>query len=245
MDWADFISGWKKLAQARGFQIEVMLERDGLEILGCNRESANENAPWIYTSSGVHGDEPAGPQALMRLLEEDFFDDRANWLVCPVLNPTGLVAGTRTNKDGDDLNRDYKTKKTPEVQGHLKWLDQQPNAVLFLSLHEDWESTGFYYYEINLEVEGPSYEEFVAAAAPFFPPEPEPVIDDHETRKKGWIYHEDKPDVEDGWPEAIYLAKKNCTLSFTFEMPSSKGLEARIECHKALVKTAVEKLKPC
>ena len=29
----------------------------------------------IYLSSGIHGDEPSGPQALFGLLNENFFDD--------------------------------------------------------------------------------------------------------------------------------------------------------------------------
>lgn len=242
MDWDGFIKGWKELASTRGFSCETLLEREGMEILGCRKESEKADAPWIYLSSGVHGDEPSGPQALMRLLEEDYFGPELNWLICPVLNPTGLARATRETMDGKDINRDYKKRETPEVRAHLAWLDEQPTASLFISLHEDWESTGVYYYEINDGVDGVTYQEMMKAAEPFFPPEPQEIIDEHETRELGWIYHESKPDVEDGWPEAIYLALANCSLSYTIETPSSKGIEARISAHVAMSKAAVEGL---
>jgi len=80
-------------------------------------------------------------------------------------------------------------------------------------------------------------------AAPYFPPEPELVIDDHEVTKPGWIYHNDEPDIPEGWPEAIYLAKQGCRISLTFETPSSAALEDRISCHVALVMETLKKLE--
>lgn len=242
MNWSGFIAEWKAAALERGFEVEVMLEREGLQILACTKGKVKEAGHPVYLSSGVHGDEPAGPLALLRLLQEGFFDESRAWQICPCLNPTGLQRGTRETKDGVDLNRDYLRKEAPEVQAHVRWLERQAQARIFISLHEDWESTGFYYYEIRCGEEGPRYEEIITAAAPFFPPEPQEVIDDHKTTRKGWIYHKDQPDLEDSWPEAIYLARRNCSLSLTFETPSSMDLEDRIGCQMAVVRKAVESL---
>ena len=45
-------------------------------------------------------------------------------------------------------------------------------------------------------------------------------------------------DLPNLWPEAIFLAKRGCPLSFTLETPSSGPLEDRIAAHVAAVKAA-------
>jgi len=212
MNWQEFISEWRQEAEAAGFEVEVLLEKGGYEVLACTKGEG----PCVYLSSGVHGDEPAGPQALMELLKEGYFGEGFRWLICPVINPVGLTRGTRENGEGVDLNRDYLKAETPEVRAHIDWLEREKEFCVFLSLHEDWESSGIYYYEINTRGCGPGYEEMLEAAAPYFPPEPELVIDDHPVTKPGWIFHADEPDIPEGWPEAIYLAKVGCGLSLTF-----------------------------
>lgn len=237
MNWSHFLEEWLTAAEEQGFEIEVLLEKGGFPIFACTKGSLD--LPSIYLSSGVHGDEPSGPQALLGLLKKGFFDDQHHWLICPVLNPTGLDANTRENAENIDLNRDYHHCESGEVCAHIAWLNEQKTPQLFLSLHEDWESSGFYYYEINTGTQGPSYHEILQAASPFFPPEPEEEIDDHPVTQPGWIFHPDSPDIPEGWPEAIYLARMGCPLSLTFETPSSLELEKRIACHQAVVKKAI------
>ena len=237
MDWFEFCREWESEAVSRGFENDVLVEVEGLPVLASSK--GDLALPVIYLSSGIHGDEPAGPQALLGLLREGFFDDDYRWLICPVLNPTGLAKGTRENAGGIDLNRDYCQCQASEVCAHIAWLKRGEVPRLFLSLHEDWESSGFYFYEINLGVAGPRPEDILAAASAIFPVEPELIIDDHEVTRPGWIYHSEKPDLPEGWPEAIYLAKLGCPLSLTFETPSSGLLEARIACHQAVVRESV------
>ena len=75
------------------------------------------------------------------------------------------------------------------MSSHIAWLKEQEIQQLFLSLHEDWESSGVYYYEINLGGAVSGYKNLLAAAAPYFSPEPESVIDNHEVTEPGWIHH--------------------------------------------------------
>jgi len=239
MDWHQFSKEWLEEAKRQGFKTGSLVEVDGMSVpFGIK---GGQESPCLYLSSGVHGDEPSGPQALMGLLKEGFFGEGIQWLICPLLNPTGLVAGTRENSRGVDLNRDYRQCQTEEVCAHIRWLKEQCVPEMFLSLHEDWESTGFYFYEINLGGKGPTHEEILEAASVSFPPEPELVIDDHEVDAPGWIYHSENPDIPEGWPEAIYLAKSGCPLSLTFETPSSALLADRIRCHQTVVKEAVKR----
>ncbi len=98
----------------------------------------------VYISTGIHGDEPAGPLAALQLLQEDCWPKDAALWMCPCLNPTGFPLNRRENAQGIDLNRDYRHLETAEVQAHTSWLQRQPAFDLTLCLHEDWESRGFY-----------------------------------------------------------------------------------------------------
>ena len=179
--------------------------------------------------------------AMLQLLRQGLFSNSpCHWLLCPAINPRGLARNCRENPDGIDLNRDYLMKSSPEISAHAAWLANQPPPDLFLSLHEDWETQGFYFYEINL---GPDVPEratsILDAVAPWFHPEPGPEIDGHQPRTPGWIHHRAEADVPTGWPEAIFLAKHGCPLSFTFESPSQSTLPKRAAALCAAVKAAL------
>ena len=77
------------------------------------------------------------------------------------------------------------------------------------------------------------------AVARWFPPEPAVLIDGHEIREPGWIYHAAEADLPNDWPEAIFLAKRGCPLSYTFESPSANCLDDRVAAHVAAVKAVV------
>ena len=128
---------------------------------------------------------------------------------------------------------------------HALWLDAQAAPDLFISLHEDWETAGFYFYEINLHDDRPDRaRQILHAVSPWFAPEPGPEIDGHLCREPGWIHHAAEPDLPEGWPEAIHLAKMGCPLSFTFESPSRAALGRRVAAHVAAVKAACAGFTP-
>jgi hypothetical protein len=131
-------------------------------------------------------------------------------------------------------------RQSAEVHAHAAWLEARSAPDLFLSLHEDWETSGFYFYEINLGPDRPAVARAVlAAVVPWFPPEPQQTIDGHLVREPGWIYHAAEADLPEMWPEAIFLAKHGCRRSYTFETPSRAALAARIAAHAAAVRAAL------
>ncbi|MEP2775229.1 MAG: M14 family metallocarboxypeptidase [Luteolibacter sp.] len=232
-DWRTFPGEFSAAATAHGFVPEVIADTEDGPIMGWERAGGG---PRVYISAGIHGDEPSGPLALLRMMEVGFFCESISWTICPALNPGGLSLGTRENRSQADLNRDYLVHSTSEVAAHSRWLSRRPAPCLFISLHEDWESEGFYFYEINLGEDKPERAAAILTAVnPFFPPEPGPEIDDHEVREDGWICHRAEADLPESWPEAIYLAKNGCELSFTLETPSSKDLSKRVAAHQAAV----------
>lgn len=146
--------------------------------------------------------------------------------------------GRRENREGIDLNRDYLKKVTLEIDAHTRWFERNRLPDVFVSLHEDWETKGFYFYEINLNKDQPHRAlEILEAVAESFAPEAGPRIDGHEVRAPGWIYHDAEADLPEEWPEAIYLAKQGCPLSFTFETPSQADLNKRVAAHVSAFQT--------
>ena len=192
----------------------------------------------IYVSTGIHGDEPAGPLAALQLLLDDAWPaDAALWL-CPCLNPTGFPLNRRENADGIDLNRDYRHLKSSEIRAHTEWLGRQPSFDLTLCLHEDWESNGFYMYEVNPTGRPSLAEKMVEAVAKVCPIDTSAEIEDW-AASAGVIRPEIIPSERPNWPEALYLITHKSTMSYTLEAPSDFELATRVAALATGIKTAV------
>jgi protein MpaA len=225
-------------ARAAGFRVERFGEVAGHPLLAFTKRTPGPR-PRIYLSAGIHGDEPAPPLALLEMLEAGVFDSRAVWFICPLLNPLGFTGGTRENADQLDLNRDYKHLRSVEIQAHHRWLQRQPNFDVTFCLHEDWESAGFYLYELNPQQRPSLAEPMIAAAEQVCPIESAAVIDGREAAARGIIRPVTDPLLRDQWPEAIYLRAHHTTLGYTLESPSALPLAQRIAALRAAVETAI------
>lgn len=223
---------------AAGFRREPFGEIAGTPLFALTRRTPGPR-PRLYLSAGIHGDEPAPPLALLELLEAGFFDARANWFLCPLLNPAGLARGTRANAAGLDLNRDYLDLRSAEIIAHVGWLRRQPRFDLTLCLHEDWESRGFYLYELNPDARPSLAEPILAAVEPLCPRELATVIDGRDVAAPGIIRPVNDPLLRETWPEAIYLRAHHVTLSYTLEAPSAFPLAQRIAALRAAIGAAV------
>lgn len=106
----------------------------------------------ILMTGGVHGDEPAGVEAVLQFLEgpvEEYLDDYF-FHVVPCANPSGLDAGTRVNGDGQDVNRSMSDDTVPESRLLRQFVNGHRYKVFF-DHHEDYEATGYYMYEAERE----------------------------------------------------------------------------------------------
>lgn len=211
----------------------------GLDRCAFVRRTGRAEAPRIYVSAGIHGDEPAPPHALLHLLERGCFDTRAVWFLCPLLNPLGFLRGTRENPAGIDLNRDYKSRASPEIQAHARWLEKQPAFDLAICVHEDWESAGFYVYELNPSGQPSLAPAMLQAVAPVCPIEAATVIDGRAIAEPGIIRPAADPALRDLWPESIYLQAHHCRLGYTIESPSCLPLAQRVAALTAALTAAV------
>jgi protein MpaA len=228
---------FERAAAKAGFRREVYGSVGDCPLFALTKRSAGAR-PRIYLSAGIHGDEPAPPLALLSLLESGDFDARATWFLCPLLNPAGLARGIREDAEGRDLNRDYLSVASPEVKAHIGWLRSQPNFDLAICLHEDWESTGFYLYELNPDQRPTLAEAIIKAVKKACPIDPAPLIEGREA-VGGIIRPELKPAERELWPESIYLQVNHTRLSYTIESPSALPLETRLAAHRTAVRTAI------
>jgi len=193
----------------------------------------------LYLSTGIHGDEPAGPLAVRQLLQEDRWPDHADIWLCPCLNPTGFPLNRRENKDNVDLNRDYRHLQTAEVCAHVTWLEKQPDFDLTVCVHEDWESHGFYLYELNPDHQSSFSERMISEVAKVCPIDLSEVIEDRPA-KNGIISPDIDPTKRPQWPEAFYLIMNKTRHSYTLEAPSDFPLPVRVSALVAAVRTVLD-----
>ena len=211
-------------------------------ILGFSRKAphtADAQRCRIYLSTGIHGDEPAGPLAVRQLLHENLWPAHVDLWLCPCLNPTGFATNRRENSDGLDLNRQYLTPAAEEIVAHTAWLQRQPNFDLCLCLHEDWESHGFYVYELNPDDRPSVAPAMIERVAEVCPIDRSEVIEGRPA-KDGIIRPNIDPRTRPDWPEAFFLLTHKTRLSYTLEAPSDYPLPARVRALVVAVKAALE-----
>jgi murein peptide amidase A len=104
----------------------------------------------VFLASGVHGTESAGVEALLRLCEEiarnpQMFAEVALDVV-PVVNPWGWIHGYRYDGEGEDVNRDFASRRTQEARILRSFIDRNGPYDLVLDLHES-KKYGYFIYQ--------------------------------------------------------------------------------------------------
>ena len=182
----------------------------------------------IALAAGVHGDEPAGPLALLQLAEEQLLDERFSYRVWPCTNPTGFDAGTRENVDGIDINRTFgRGGSSPESRA-LVMANRDLKFSLAIDLHEDDEGTGFYCYSYG----GPAIGEAVIRALR----ERGDAIDPRGCLRPNPV---EEAEAIGGLSLSLLLARNAAERALTFETDARGALEMRVATHCAAVQTAL------
>lgn len=135
----------------------------------------------------LHGDEPAGAWALARLLER-LVDDPSlatgyEIVVYPLCNPTGYEDGTRHDRSGRDLNREFwRESKLPEI----RILEDELCSQRFqgvIALHADDTCEGHYGYSHGQRLDDALLRPALAAAERVLPRDRRAVIDGFSARE--------------------------------------------------------------
>ncbi len=239
-DFEELISRWRTLAHELDLKETVISEEGGYEIFAFENKLAVPRcqAGGLYVSAGVHGDECAPPWALLQWVEsEPEILTSKPAVIFPCLNPYGFVGNIRHDHTGMDLNRNFQNE---DVRLIGKWQDflEDREFDLAINLHEDYDATGIYLYEImRTESRG---DQLLMACSELIPLEVAATVDGS-VFKNGLLSHETSDadlqriideDLEGGCPEALWLAMHHATDSFTFETPSEMSLPVRVAAHR-------------
>lgn len=232
-NFASYSDRLKQYARQSQFSWSIFGVVEEMPLYVLQRKAITEDAPHLYVSAGIHGDEPAGSMALLRMWQQKLFSPHVQWTIFPLLNPTGMVAGKRENYQQLDLNRDYGKCESLEVEHHISWLHNQSMASFdyALFLHEDWETTGAYLYCLDENQE--KAQQVLARWSETIAIESATEIDGHEAKDGligGRVDFEEWNDRQD-LPEAIYFMQKWAVRSLTCETPSTAYLADRVQCH--------------
>jgi dipeptidyl-peptidase 4 len=138
--------------EARLQRIGISLEGRPILLLVLSRpaiatpwEAAASGKPVVLIAAQVHGDEPAGKEGLLRLAGElvdgpltHLLDDVV-FLLIPEINPDGGAAGewgTRANRAGFNLNRDYLRLQNPETSAVVEQVIVPWRPHVIVDAHE-------------------------------------------------------------------------------------------------------------
>lgn len=212
---------------------------DGTPLLVAHRRP--ERAPLsVYVSAGSHGDEPAGPLALLHWLLRGHPDPGVAWTIFPLLNPTGWDAGTRENAAGADLNRDYLNPTQPETRAHTAWLDKTGGEFDWaVCLHEDWEAAGFYLYEVARPGTPRFGRDILNEVGAVMAPDRSAEIDGMPAQH-GLIAPDGTHSLRgEAWPEALRLIRNHAPICHTTETPTSAPLAKRMAAHVGAIRAGL------
>ena len=198
----------------------------------------------VLISAGIHGDEPAGVETILKFFENNYhhkYADTCEFTILPCINPYGYEYGTRENYQKKDLNRLFKCEKPPkEVKFAQSIFDSK--FELTLELHEDDESHGYYLYQ---KERNQKYEELglniLQSIKAIIPINKNNEIDGSKA-KRGIINNNQDLVKMDWWPMALYGFIKGAEISLTLEAPSQYNISTRVEAHLTAITTALDNL---
>jgi hypothetical protein len=121
-----------------------------IRVLRFQADRENPQPLRVLLASGVHGTESAGVEALLRFCEalarEPALHSAVAIDVLPVANPWGWVHGYRYNGEGEDVNRDFASRRTQEARLIRGFMDRSGPYDLVLDLHES-KKYGYFLYQ--------------------------------------------------------------------------------------------------
>ena len=233
-DYQHLVGRWRRVARRAGLKLHRLAKSDGFDLFYLATPVLG-TAPGLYVSAGIHGDEPAAPEALLRWAEKNVAR-LAAWplLIFPCLNPWGLQNNARTDAQGRDLNRLFHEDSHPVVAA-VRRVTKKHRFTVSLTMHEDYDAQGIYLYEVQ---RGSTRlgEALLDAARPILPADPRSRIDGRKAasglmrrRISGRAF------AKMGYPEAIWLHLHHSEFTFTFETPSEADLDRRVRAHMAVL----------
>lgn len=239
-----------EMAVGTGFRPRVLghvqSDSGSVPILSLSRKVAGR-APRILIAAGIHGDEPAGPHAVLSLLEQ--FEKgwealhRLQVEIVPLINPSGFDRRERHNQTGTDLNRTFGSPAPPpEIRLLMDDYRRRP-IDLFVDLHEDVDTPGFYLYELAPDLPSAFGPKILAALrAEGHPINLSPVIEGM-AATDGLILRTSRTVprfFRQGAPQGLYMKRLGARRTLTFESPPRLPLSDRVAMQLLALRTVVD-----
>lgn len=203
--------------------------------------SAGPGAPRLSISAGIHGDEVAGVEAALRLLESDLRFASLHLTVLPCQNPFGYAHDTRFNGSGLDLNRQFDKPESPAQETRaLRRFLLRSAPKLVVECHEDADADGFYAWEIKRPGRPELGRAVVDRVAAFAPVTKVRSIEGCFVTRG--VAHPTAGRISriGGWSHTYLLFQNGAPHCLTPETPSSFPLEDRVNMHLTAIRTALE-----
>lgn len=188
----------------------------------------------------IHGDEPEGALALTRFVsaleKNPELATGYALFIYPVCNPTGFEDGTRHNRNGLDLNREF-WKQSPEPE--IRFLESEIWMQAFhgiVTLHSDDTSNGLYGFVGGAVLSENLLEPALQAAGRFLPRNHSPIIDGFQARSG--IITEGYQGMLKSVPNLDYPP-----FELTLETPAKAPLHRQAEAHAAALETILAEFR--
>jgi len=246
--------------------LRLVEETKGVEahLLGTVRANPERYPFWMVTtpegpgkkkiclSAGIHGDEPAGVEAILAVIEmirkKPALLDRFRFILFPCINPFGYEHHTRQNRSRIDLNRQYVRKRPPAEVRFVKKVVEGKRFDLDVEFHEDIDTPGFYLYEVFRAPAQAVGRKIIHRVAKKYPINLQTEIEGAPA-ENGLI----SPDISSGffkqrfarkrqWPQALYFYMNGTSHVITSETPVHLKMQERVEIHLVVLQTALEQL---
>jgi len=229
--------GWRRT-------ILLRIRNDPVDVLCSPGHGNRKGKPHVFLSAGIHGDEPAGVEALL-----SYFEQKPRWTteftftLVPLLNPWGLRHNSRLNEEGLDLNRSFQQGDLPLIRELCALYDRRGPFDLALLLHEDYDACGIYLYETGPSGEVGFGEEILSRVSSRCPVDPRDRIEGRKHRNGVLVRPLRKKWFEKvGLPEAAHLHFHGCQRVFTIETPSEFDVGLRVKAHMEAIDAALSLL---
>jgi hypothetical protein len=142
--YSDYVKKLTAACEKRNWKLDGQYEFLSIRI----NEGAKKS---VCFAAGIHGDEPAGPEAILKFVKEGSVPDDVFVMLMPVINSWGYAKGTRRNAARKDINRRFCDKVlTGEAAIVSDLLKEHPVSML-CSMHEWPGQNGFYMYASDKE----------------------------------------------------------------------------------------------
>jgi protein MpaA len=202
-------------------------------------------APTILLTGGMHGEEPAGVEAVLQWLESPgALRWPVRWIVFPCINPYGWERNQRRNRQRRDINRQFRMPAECPESALIVRILKGRTVDVSLEFHEDVDADGYYLYELRRQSPFVG-EKILRAVRRVMPLQDGETIDGSQVTKLGLIRRAADPSAlrqRRRWPMAFHLYDNGAGHILGSETPVRLPFEQRVQAHLTAMEVLMQSL---